>query len=356
MRNLDSQKLIHHLDKLINWKNGNLISPITIDMALTRACNYKCVYCYGQLQENERKTMTWEVIKRFLDDAKEIGVKAVSLVSDGESTCSPHYVQAIQYGAAIGLDMALGTNGYLLDEESLGKILPCLKYIRFNISSAIPKNYAKWHGVTEDHYKKVVNNIVAAVKLKRLFRLPVTIGLQMVFLPGMIEDVVPLVNLGKVSGADYLVIKHCSDDEHHSLGVDYSDYLSSRIREDLKYAESMSTDKFQVAVKWSKILSGGKRSYSRCYGAQFIMQISGSGLVAPCGMLFGEQYKKFHIGNIVDTSFMDLFYSDRYMEVMKLLASDEFDAKTMCGSLCLQHKCNEFLNELEDKPEHVNFV
>ena len=30
-----------------------------------------------------------------------------------------------------------------------------------------------------------------------------------------------------------------------------------------------------------------------------MIQISGSGLVAPCGMLFNEKYKKFHIGNIV---------------------------------------------------------
>jgi ABC-type phosphate/phosphonate transport system substrate-binding protein len=86
------------------------------------------------------------------------------------------------------------------------------------------------------------------------------------------------------------------------------------------------------------------------------MQLSGSGLVAPCGMLFNEKYKKYHIGNIVDTSFKELFYSNRYKEVMDELASDRFDAKTMCGSLCLQHKCNEFLNSLMEIPEHVNFI
>jgi len=356
MRNLDSHKLLHHLDRVVEWQHGNRIPPITMDIALTRACNYKCVYCYGQLQENEAKPIDWKVIKRFLHDARDIGVKAISLVSDGESTCSPHYINTIVYGKSLGLDMALGTNGYLLDRRALGKVLTYLTYLRFNISGATPESYAKWHGVEEKAYAQVIGNIHAAVDIKRAFDLPVTIGLQMVFMPDMVDEIIPLAKLGKRLGVDYLVIKHCSDDELHTLGINYEEYSNYKIIRTLKDAEGMSDDKYQVSVKWSKILSGGQRSYSRCYGAQFIMQLSGSGLVAPCGMLFNEKYKKYHIGNIVDTSFKELFYSDRYMEVMKLLASDQFDAKTMCGSLCLQHKCNEFLNELIDKPDHINFV
>ena len=75
-----------------------------------------------------------------------------------------------------------------------------------------------------------------------------------------------------------------------------------------------------------------------------MLQMSGSGLVAPCGMLFNERYKKFHIGNITEERFRDIFYSDRYWEVMNYLASPDFNAQKMCGSLCLQHKVNEFLD------------
>ena len=38
-------------------------------------------------------------------------------------------------------------------------------------------------------------------------------------------------------------------------------------------------------------LKEGKRRYKRCYGPAFIMQFSGSGLVAPCGMLFNRRFK-----------------------------------------------------------------
>ena len=62
------------------------------------------------MQANDAKKMTKDVIFRFLDDAAEIGVKAVSFVSDGESTCSPHFYDAVLRGKANGLDMAVGTS------------------------------------------------------------------------------------------------------------------------------------------------------------------------------------------------------------------------------------------------------
>ena len=129
----------------------------------------------------------------------------------------------------------------------------------------------------------------------------------------------------------------------------------------------MSTDAYVVKAKWSKIMSGGERCYSQCYGPPFILQMSGTGLVAPCGMLFNDKYSRYHIGNIVDTSFKEMWQGERYWEVMDLIASEKFDAKTMCGSLCLQHKVNEALWAVKQQgvpvlqsdgpaPMHLNFI
>lgn len=362
---LDGHKLHWHRERVEAWLNGERVAPITIDCALTRACTYRCVYCYGQLQANDEKRMTKDVIFRFLDDAAEIGVKAISFVSDGESTCSPHLYDAILRGRANGLDMALGTNGFLLKDERLEEILPALTYLRFNISASDEDRYAKIHGCKRECYFKVIRTIKECVRIKKENTLDVTIGLQMVLLPEFQDQIIPLAKLGKELGVDYLVIKHCSDDEKGSLGVDYSKYYD--LVELLKKAEEYSDDKYLVRAKWSKILSGGKRNYSRCYGPAFIMQFSGSGLVAPCGMLFNKRYKKYHIGNIVDTSFKELWKSERYWDVLNLISSDKFDAQTMCGSLCLQHKVNEFLYDLkqarsilyepsDSPPLHINFV
>jgi len=362
---LDGQKLLWHQNRVKRWLDGERIAPITIDCALTRRCTYRCSYCYGQLQANDEKKMTRDVIFRFLDDAAEIGVKAISFVSDGESTCSPHLCDAIRRGKENGLDMALGTNGYLLKDDRLADILSDLTYLRYNISAAHPARYAQIHGCRERHYHKVIETIRQSVEIKKREGLEVTIGMQMVLLPEFQDQILPLARLGRDLEVDYLVIKHCSDDEEGSLGVNYDAYFD--LVDTLKRAEAMSDDRYSVQAKWSKILSHGKRCYSRCYGPPFIMQFSGSGLVAPCGMLFNRRYKKYHIGNIAETPFKELWKSERYWEVIRLISSPEFDAKTMCGSLCLQHKVNEYLWDVQqgriplpeptgDKPNHINFI
>ena len=47
---LDGTKLSWHLDRVEKWQKGERIAPITIDMALTRACNYSCGFCYAMFQ------------------------------------------------------------------------------------------------------------------------------------------------------------------------------------------------------------------------------------------------------------------------------------------------------------------
>jgi MoaA/NifB/PqqE/SkfB family radical SAM enzyme len=219
-------------------------------------------------------------------------------------------------------------------------------------------------GVKEEWFDRIVQNIKDMVAVKKRDKLTCTIGLQMVLMPEYADQILPLARLGRDLGVDYLVIKHCSDNEDGDLGVNYSGY--SKLYDLLRKAESLSTEVYQCTVKWSKIEATGTRSYQRCYGAPFLLQISGSGLVAPCGMLFNEKYKKFHIGNICEERFKDIWASDRYWEVMNYLASPEFNAQKMCGSLCLQHKVNEALDKVvkgegelapaDGSVQHVNFI
>ena len=363
---LDGHKLAWHRERVEALLNGERVAPITIDCALTRQCNYRCVYCYGQLQQNHGHELSRDHIIRFLDDAATVGVKAISFVSDGESACSPHLYEAVSHGRRNGLDMALGTNGYLLREDKLPELLQGLTYLRFNISAGEPQRYGEIHGCSPKCFDRVTGTIKTCVAIKRRYQLPVTIGLQMVLMPEFENQILPLARLGRDLGVDYLVIKHCSDDEEGSLGVDYDGY--ERLYATLHEAESCSTDCYHVQAKWSKIKTKGKRSYRRCYGPPLIMQFSGSGLVAPCGMLFNERYKKFHIGNIAEQSFRDIWQSQRYWDVMSLIRSDNFDARTMCGSLCLQHKVNECLSSIAEngaalsapdtnqQPMHINFI
>src|SRR5262249_32313926 len=136
----------------------------------------------------------------------------------------------------------------------------------------------------------------------------------------------------------------------------------------IREAETYSTPQTAIIAKWTKIKEGNQgRSYQRCYGPPFMVQLSGTGVVGPCGQLFNDKFKRYHMGNICEQRFKDIVQSDEYWEVVNPLASAEFNAQRMCGPLCRPHHVNEALDQYlkgylplaqpaGHEPAHVNFL
>jgi MoaA/NifB/PqqE/SkfB family radical SAM enzyme len=336
---LDSHKLSCHYDRVQAWEAGERIAPVSVDMSLTRACGAMCSFCYAMMQESQsRSSIKVQDALNLADDFAEIGIRSVSLVSDGESTLSKAYVPFIQHLALLGIDVANATNAWEWEAEKVDQILPHMTWIRFTVAAGRPESYAKIMYKGPEHtevFDRAIKNIKYAVDLKKKLGLKVTLGIQMVLMPELKDEIIPFAKLGIDLGVDYAVIKHCSDDESGSLGIDYNQY--EPLYDLLTQAEAMSNDQTKVIVKWNKIKDGDKPSYKRFYGPQFLLQISGSGLVAPSGMFFNARYSKLHIGNFTEERFKDIWKSERYWRAMNYLASPNFDAQTMMGTLPIQH-------------------
>ncbi|MBL79125.1 MAG: radical SAM protein [Nitrosomonadaceae bacterium] len=336
---LDSHKLSYHTDRVEAWEAGERIAPVSVDMSLTRACGAMCSFCYAMMQESQARSSIKTVdALNLLDDFSTAGIRSVSLVSDGESTLSKAYVPFIQHASELGIDVGNATNAWQWGPEKIEQILPHMTWIRFTVAAGRPESYAKIMFKGPEHTKvfdRAIEHIKYAVDLKKKKGLSVTLGIQMVLMPNLKDEIIPFAQLGLDLGVDYAVIKHCSDDEQHTLGIDYSQYES--LHSLLKKAEAMSNEETKIIVKWDKIKDGDKPSYNRFYGPQFLLQISGSGLVAPSGMFFNARYSKLHIGNFIEDRFINIWKSERYWRAMNYLASPSFDAQTMMGTLPIQH-------------------
>jgi MoaA/NifB/PqqE/SkfB family radical SAM enzyme len=291
---LDSHKVSYHYDRVEAWENGEKIAPVSVDMALTRSCGAMCSFCYAMMQEpQERPSIKVKGALNLLDDFAEIGVRGVSLISDGESTLSKAYVPFIQHAAKIGIDVGNATNAWEWEPAKIEQVLPHLTWVRFTVAAGKPESYAKIMYKGPEYtevFDRAMNHIQYAVDLKKRNKLKCTLGIQMVLLPEFRDEIIPFAQLALDLGVDYGVIKHCSDDEFGTLGVDYEKYES--MYDLLRKAEEMSNDDTKIIVKWEKIKDKGKPSYNRFYGPQFLLQISGSGLVAPSGMFFNARYSK----------------------------------------------------------------
>lgn len=366
---LDSHKLSYHTDRVDAWEAGERIAPVSVDMSLTRACGAMCSFCYAMMQESQaRSSIKTATALNLLDDFAAVGIRSVSLVSDGESTLSKAYVPFIQHAAELGIDVGNATNAWEWEPEKIEQVLPHMTWVRFTVAAGRPESYASIMYKGPEHtevFDRAIKHIKYAVDLKKRKGLSVTLGIQMVLMPHLKDEIIPFAQLGLDLGVDYAVIKHCSDDEQHTLGIDYSQYES--LHELLVQAEAMSNEQTKIIVKWDKIKDGDKPSYKRFYGPQFLLQISGSGLVAPSGMFFNARYSKLHIGNFTEERFIDIWKSERYWRAMNYLASPEFDAQTMMGTLPIQHYVSVALDNhakgIErirrgegQKPLHVNFL
>ena len=339
---LDGTKIGWYPDRIAAWERGERVAPITIDVAMTRACQYACHFCSAQLMASEPEAkITRESFCAFLEDAAEMGVKGVAFISDGESTVVPWYADAVECAADLGLAVGAGSNGQKLTRPVLERILPHLTYLRFNFSGGEPKRYAEIMGVPQAWFWEVRQNILDAMDIVRRDGLACAVNMQLVCDPKDADQLIPFAKLAAELRPVYAIVKHCADTVDGLLGVDYSRY--GALEAVFDEVEEIGRDAgVRIDVKRDKM--DGKRDYDRCYGPPFILQISGNGLVAPCSALFNERYKAFHIGNIATQRFRDIWASDRYWEVMRYLGSKDFDPRARCGPNCLQNNTNKFLH------------
>ena len=349
---LSQQHKLHwHLDRVSEWAKGNPIVPLYIDMGITQTCNIHCQYCYYATPENRTtKIITTENLIKFLNEAAEIGVKAIGFLGDGEPTVHPGCFEAVIAGGNAGLDMAISTNGAILKEENLKEFLESLTYIRFNISAANAEAYSRVMGTAPKMFNQVTKNISKCVELKKKFGLKTTIGMQMVLVEECVDQIASYAKLGKELGVDYVQIKQCSEHgtiEHGIVPKNYSDYENLFLE-----AESYATKDYSVMIKRKK-MNNKVRTYNACYGCRFLPQIDGAGDVYPCGNWFGS--KEFLIGNINKQSFKEIIFSKRYEEVQKKV-STEVNVHKQCGIGCRQNEINEYLWDLKNPPHHINFI
>ena len=168
---LDSHKLSYHIDRIKAWEAGERIAPVSVDMALTRSCGAMCSFCYAMMQEpQERSSIKTDHSLQLLDDFAEIGVKGVSLISDGESTLSKAYVPFIQHAHKLGIDIGNATNAWEWEPEKIEQVLPYMSWVRFTVAAGRPESYSKimFKGPEHTHvFDRAMKHIKYAVDLKK---------------------------------------------------------------------------------------------------------------------------------------------------------------------------------------------
>lgn len=170
MRWLESRSPRYH-EYRRKWKENpqNYINegyPLCLDIEASAACNLKCPMCPRTIYENQRnanfrssKHFDFELYKRVIDEAAELGVYAVKLIWFGEPLMNPRILDMIAYAKRKGIEeVSLNTNAVLLDEKmSRGIIEAGLDGLYFSFDAPDKETYEKIRiGAS---YEQVLGNI-----------------------------------------------------------------------------------------------------------------------------------------------------------------------------------------------------
>lgn len=349
----DGHKLIHHMDRVHDhFRDGKRIYPLHIDLGATKACNAKCVYCYGTFQCMTGEMIEREALVNLFKDAAGLGVRSITVTGDGEPTLNPAMYDALEMGHLWGLDIGFATNGIFLDEDKIRNLLRNCVWVRFNLSAVSKEGYIKIHGV--DQWERVAKNIRLAVRLKKEMNSKCTLGLQMVLIPDAAPEIIPESQFAIKEGLDYFVIKQFSDpgcDELSRFSLSW--YDDPELLKVLKVAELMSTKETKIVPKWDMMHSKGIRKYDKCVDCALLFQISGSGKCYPCGYLFGND--RYCYGDLHKQSLKEILDSEHYWKLIKHMR-EEFDVHNDCTGCCRHDFTNEFMWQYLHPPDHLNFI
>lgn len=151
--------------------NKNVVSPMVASIEITNMCNIRCVHCYGDFGEIPCEVMDLEMVKKILDDLRNMGVRIVE-ITGGEATTHPYIEDIMEYALALGFDqVSLLTNGIKLSERLI-KILEENRqriYVQVDLHS-LNEEYFSWFTKAANVLEKVKSNIVMLAERGILMR------------------------------------------------------------------------------------------------------------------------------------------------------------------------------------------
>lgn len=139
--------------------------PLHLDVELTSHCNLRCKMCFQQHMDGKRTNMTETLFKKIVDEGVEEGLCAMKLQSRGESLIHPKIYDLLAYAKEKGiLDIHLTTNGLLLNEETIRRLMECrLDLLILSFDQA----HAEAAAMSEGDYTDFMQSIVKVLHRER---------------------------------------------------------------------------------------------------------------------------------------------------------------------------------------------
>jgi len=333
-------KMLHHVDRLHEYKSTGDTHPFFMEINLTSNCNLRCKWCISE-NFTTNESIDTEHLKKFLKEYKDAGGLSITYSGGGEPTQHKDFEEIVIYTKSIGLEIGLMTNGVY--NSNYNKLIGNnFRWIRLSVDTFIKEHYKEWKGL--DAVNIVMRNI------EELKKYPVKVGMNCnVSESHTIEDVQSLTN-EMPNLADYLQFRPVLPRYFKEESIEVNDTVWKWLKDNFSNCDyiNMSDDKL------NDITNKNLFPFTSCEGHFFNPILDSNGDLSVC--MYHPKDERFVFGNIYENSFEEIWKSDRRKKVIEFVRGLDYSKNCqVCCKLTEINKLIDYMNHPNVKDD-INFV
>lgn len=328
------EKILQYQDKIHNYIHGHE-TLISFELDLTNKCNNRCPKCVGV--KSNGAELSFEQINSIIEQMSELDVKSVVISGGGEPLCSPHFISTLYNFQKRGISIGLNSNGLALDDDSIDAILNTCKYFRISLDAGSAFMYKITHGMEEEEFWRVVENIKRLVDLKREYNSSTVIGIG--YLTGLstVKGIMDFFKLSSSLGVDFAQLRPFTNE-----CADVGEYIKHGKGEypNLNITSSMH--------KYIHATDSNPRPYTTCHGMYFNTVITADYKMWAC--IHHRQDSNYFLGDLNEISIKDILKGDDMKNVQRGIKFNE------CPLFCRNDAINRTLSSVCSNVNHKEFL
>lgn len=339
---LNANKILGHLDKIENLKKNNIVYPIMIELDLSNQCPHNCPACTGG-KNGSSAILDLELAKNIIDQISSFS-KSIIFAGGGEPLMHPNFCEILEYSKNKGLELAVITNGSLLDEKKSRSILKTCSWIKISVDGGSKEVFQRHHGMEDIEFEKIWKNIENLSQIQKDEKSKTSIVTAFLIDKSSINDMRNCIIKSKYAKVDYLQFRPFHNNRIYILD-EIQELQKEFDTENFKIIKSEHAYKAMLEKDWGK-----KRPYPKCLAQHFTTVIGADAKIYIC--CHHRREKKYELGDLNKENFKTIWKSPKRKDIFENIDYSQ------CPFTCRNDAMNRVLFEVmeADKNNHLNFI
>jgi MoaA/NifB/PqqE/SkfB family radical SAM enzyme len=345
--------------------------PVSVNLDLTTACNYKCDHCVDLDILNTGIRYDHDKLKDSLARLARRGLRSVIVIGGGEPTVYPGFGEIIRFMKSLKLAIGIVSNGS--GNRKIAEVADCLDahdWARLSLDSGTDETFQAMHKPRKPVSLDQICESVAEIKDKNP---AVAIGYSFIItwkgaeindfqIHPNIHEMVMATERARRYRFDYISFKpfltRAEANNAEVIGLDgvrgTMDELFALIRRNFAECKKLETPGFRVieSTNLRVLMDGSFRSYMQqprnCH-MQWFRQV-----ISPLGLFNCPVYRNQPHGRLGHKHSYSEEGETRKAQIETLKLVQSFDASEQCKEVtCLYNRVNWFIEDLVRHPEKL---